>query len=113
MTRRIAIVFGSIISVTLSAQSRPSVTAADYARANKFLAPALNGLVVGGVVAPTWLPDERFWYRNTLADGTVQTILVSPAARTRVVCTDAVAECRGLTDQAATGAGRAGGRGGG
>jgi hypothetical protein len=52
------------------------VTAADYARAEKFLAPAVTPLVVGGTVAATWLPDERFTYRNTTADGRVQ--LVDP-----------------------------------
>jgi len=31
---------------------RVAVTAADYARAEKFLGPNLQGLVVGGVVAP-------------------------------------------------------------
>ena len=33
----------------LFAQPRPAVTAADYARAEKFLAANLNGLVVGGI----------------------------------------------------------------
>ena len=70
-----------------------TVTAADYARAEKFLAPALNGLVVGGSVAPTWLADDRFWYRTTLADGSTQTILVDPVKKTRTVCTRAIADC--------------------
>ncbi len=57
-------------------------TAADYARAEKFLAPNLASLVVGGSVAPNWLPDERLWYRNISADGT-EFILVDPVTRTR------------------------------
>jgi hypothetical protein len=39
---------------------RPAVTAADYARAEQFLGPNLQGLVTGGPVSPNWLPDERF-----------------------------------------------------
>ena len=44
-------------TVPLAAQ-RPAVTAADYARAEKFLAANLTGLVVGGTVTPNWLPDD-------------------------------------------------------
>ena len=62
-------------------------TAADYARAEKFLAPNLASLVVGGSVAPNWLPDERLWYRNISADGT-EFILVDPVTRTRVPAFD-------------------------
>jgi len=69
------------LSADQAAAPRP-VTAADYARAEKFLAPALSSLVVGGAEAVTWLPDERFTYRRTTADGT-EFILVSPGARTR------------------------------
>ncbi len=58
------------------------VTAADYARAERFLAPALTGLVVGGSVAANWLPDDRFWYRNQTAEGW-EFILVTPATKSR------------------------------
>jgi dipeptidyl aminopeptidase/acylaminoacyl peptidase len=59
-----------------------TVTAADYARAEKFLGPSVTPLVVGGSVAATWLPDDRFWYRNTTADGS-EFVLVDTAKRTR------------------------------
>src|ERR1043166_5648935 len=49
-----------LISTTATSQVGRTVRAADYERAQKILAPALNGLVVGGSVAPTWLPDGRF-----------------------------------------------------
>src|SRR5262245_66097700 len=94
---------------TLAQTSR--VTPADYARAEKFLAPALNGLVVGGVVAPNWLEGDRFWYRTTLVDGSTQTILVDAARKTRIVCTPAEAACAVFAADAArpsTGSGRAG-----
>jgi len=80
----------AIFAVLTHAQTpaTPSpVTAADYARAEKFLGAGLNALVVGGSVTPNWLADERFWYRSTTADGT-QFLLVSPAARTRVPAFD-------------------------
>ena len=48
-----------LVSLPLMAQ-RAAVTVADYARAEKFLGPNLQGLVVGGTVVPAWLPDERF-----------------------------------------------------
>jgi dipeptidyl-peptidase-4 len=60
----------------------PAVTAADYARAEKFLAPAVTPLVVGGSVSATWLPDGRFTYRNTVPDG-AEFILVDPVKKTR------------------------------
>jgi len=60
----------------------PAVTAADYARAEKFLAPAVTPLVVGGSVTAAWLPDDRFTYRNTTAAG-VEFILVDPVKKTR------------------------------
>jgi len=76
----------------VSAQERAgnapaAVTEADYARAEKFLAPAVNPLVVGGSVAAAWLPDDRFTYRSTTADG-VQFLLVDPVKRTRVPAFD-------------------------
>ena len=61
----------------------PAVTAADYARAEQFLAAAVNPLVVGGTVNAAWLPDDRFTYRSTTADGG-EFLLVDPATKTRM-----------------------------
>jgi dipeptidyl-peptidase 4 len=95
-----------------------AVTAADYARAEKSLAPGVAGLTFGGTVAATWLPDERFWYRNTTAAGTA-IVLIDPAKKTRVVCAASMANCPGVPADAATQGGRGaggapggGGRGG-
>ena len=62
MTRSFArvlvlVVFATTVAV---AQNRRVVTAADYDRATRMLAPRLNGLVVGGTADATWLPDGRF-----------------------------------------------------
>src|SRR5262249_47864409 len=66
---------------SLCAQTHP-VTAADYARAEKFLAGGLNGLMVRAQVQPNWLPDGRMWYSVTTAQGN-EFILVDPARGTR------------------------------
>jgi len=46
------LVLVSIVTTVAFAQTRRTVPAADYDRAAKMLAPALNGLVVGGTVDP-------------------------------------------------------------
>jgi dipeptidyl-peptidase-4 len=108
--------FGSLLavlalSVPLVAQ-RPAVTAADYARAEKFLGPNLTGLVVGGSVAATWLPDERFWYRNQTVSGPTEIVVVDPAKKTRTAYADCAAAGVDCTAAPAAAGGR-GGRGGG
>ncbi|MSR35945.1 MAG: S9 family peptidase [Gemmatimonadetes bacterium] len=59
-----------------------SVSSADYARAEGFLAQATGPLVYGATVNPQWLGDGRFWYRTATAAGT-RFIVVDPARRTR------------------------------
>jgi dipeptidyl aminopeptidase/acylaminoacyl peptidase len=71
-------VFGSAAGQAQSA----AFTAQDYARAERFLAQGVNDLVVGGAVTPSWLDDDRFWYRTTTAGGS-EFLLVDPAQRTR------------------------------
>ena len=89
------------------AQQKRVVTTADYDRAVKMLAPALNGLVVGDSVNPTWLPDGRFWYARTTPTGT-ENIVIDPVKKTREAVTTPPEG-----GQAAAGAGGRGGRGGG
>ncbi|HSP91335.1 MAG TPA: DPP IV N-terminal domain-containing protein, partial [Vicinamibacterales bacterium] len=72
-----------------AATAPPAPTADDYARAEKFLAPAVSALVVGGSVSPTWLPDDRFTYRSTTAEG-VQFLLVDPVKATKAPAFDHV-----------------------
>jgi dipeptidyl-peptidase-4 len=81
--------------LTLAAQSgwpQPAanaVTAADYARAEKFLAATATPLVVGGSVTAAWLADDRFTYKNTTVEGS-EFILVNPLKKTRVPAFDHV-----------------------
>jgi dipeptidyl aminopeptidase/acylaminoacyl peptidase len=56
------------------------VTAADYARAEKFLAAAVTPLVAGGAITASWLPDDRVYYREVTPDRTVFR-LADPATR--------------------------------
>src|ERR1700722_11165623 len=100
------------VASPLGAQQPRPVTSADYDRAKQFLAPALNGMVVGGAVTPVWAADGRFWYRNTTLAGT-EIVVIDPAARTRKRCDANATECEGLSMAApGVGSGR-GGRGGG
>jgi dipeptidyl-peptidase 4 len=93
------------------AQSRQVVTTADYDRAVRMLAPALNGLVVGGTVNATWLPDGRFTYQRTTLTGT-QNVVVDPVQRTSEVVATPPAGGQAAPGAGARGGGR-GGRGGG
>jgi dipeptidyl-peptidase-4 len=99
----------SLMTSIAVAQNKPALTAADYDRATKMLAPALNGLVVGGTADATWLPDGRFWYVRTTPTGT-ENVLVDPVKKTREVV--ATPPAGGLAP-AAGGAGGRGGRGAG
>ena len=90
-------------------QERRALTTADYDRAVKMLAPSLNGLVVGGTVDPSWLPDGRFWYVRTTLTGT-ENVVVDPARKTRETVATPPA---GAPAAVGGGGGGRGGRGGG
>src|SRR5688500_7077707 len=113
MKRAFILVFALTLTgaSVLAQDQRRVLTAADYDRATRMLAPALNGLVVGGTVAPNWLPDGRFWYVRTTLAGT-ENVVVDPARGTReVVATPPAGAAPGQT--AGAGRGGRGGRGGG
>ena len=104
----------ALVAVSSAAAQQPrSLTAADYDRAVKLLGPAVTPLVSGGTVVANWLPDDRFWYRNTTASGATETVLVDPAKRTRVVCDAQRTNCTGVPSEADAAASGRGGRGGG
>ena len=61
-----------LLSSTLAAPAagqQRQLTAADYARAERFLAPNTAPLVTGLAGTPAWLEGGRFWYRTTTQDG--------------------------------------------
>ena len=63
--------FCSLLVATSFAQnstSAPTLTAADYVRAEKFT-PANTTRLVFGTVRPSWLKDDRFWFREATPEG--------------------------------------------
>ncbi len=68
---------------------QPALTAADYARAEKFMSYNTGPLVLRAGVRPNWLPDGRLWYRVTTEQGN-EFILVDPARGTRTPAFDHV-----------------------
>ena len=98
------LVLVSIVTTVAFAQTRRAVTAADYDRATRMLAPALNGLVVGGTAdATVWLPDGRISYTRTTLAGS-ENVVVDPVKKTREVVA--------VPPAPAAAGGGAGGRGG-
>lgn len=73
---------GPVIAQQPVANSPRVSTAADYERAEKFMPYNVAPLVLHAGVRPTWLPDDRFWYRNTTPDG-AEFVLFDPARGTR------------------------------
>jgi dipeptidyl aminopeptidase/acylaminoacyl peptidase len=75
---------GVVVAATQVAAQQPSapaVTAADYQRAEKFLTYNTAPLVFHRVRA-TWLPGDRFWYRNVGPDG-IEFVLFDAGRGTR------------------------------
>jgi dipeptidyl-peptidase-4 len=69
------------------AQQPRAITAADYARAEKFMNYNTNPLVDRGGVRPNWLAGGQFWYRVTTAAGS-EFVAVDPVNATRVPAFD-------------------------
>ena len=87
----------SVLSLPVNAQQAPVVTAADYARAEKFLRENTMPLVTGMGVQPTWLTGDRFGYR-IMVRGQNQFVLVDPSKGTRVPCSPETDRCGGALD---------------
>ncbi len=69
------------------AQAPRTVTAADYARAEKSMGYYTSSLVTGGAVSPAWMAGDRFWYRATTPEGTAF-LVVDPAHGTKAPAFD-------------------------
>jgi len=112
MLRSSVRIFALVLVFTSAAlaQNKRALTTADYDRATKMLAPALNGLVVGGTADATWLPDGKFTYVRTTLTGT-ENIVIDPVAKTRTVV--AAPPAGAQNPAVGTGAGRGGRAGGG
>ncbi|MGQ0733237.1 MAG: DPP IV N-terminal domain-containing protein, partial [Acidobacteriota bacterium] len=79
-------VLGLAVTIPLNAQPTASapraLTAEDYSRAERFMGYNTTPLVYRTGVRPTWLPDDRFWYRITIPGGS-EFVLVDPARGSR------------------------------
>ena len=76
--RRSAYVFCLSLATTPALTAQQTVTASDYARAEKFLLPNAERLVTG-TVRPFWIGDtDQFWFRKTTHDS-VEFVLVNAA----------------------------------
>ena len=64
-----------------------TLTASDYARAEKWMPYNTNPLVFRSGVRATWQADDRFWYRITTAEGS-EFLLVDAAKGTRAPAFD-------------------------
>ena len=76
-----------LAAAPLAAQQPRQLTAADYARAERFLGANAAPLVTGVSVRPTWLENGQFWYRTTVPNGSAF-FLVDPARRSRTAVFD-------------------------
>ena len=79
-----------------SAQSRAIVTVEDYQRAERFMNYNTTPLVANGPVRATWLPGDRFWYRNTNATGS-EFLLVDAVKGTKAAAFNHAAVAAALT----------------
>src|SRR5438552_17736996 len=97
-TRTFVGILGIALASSLAySQQTPVVTAADYARAERFLRDNVLPLVSGMGVQPTWLADDRFGYR-IMVNGRSQFVLVNPARATRIACSPETDRCGGALD---------------
>jgi dipeptidyl-peptidase-4 len=73
-----------IATAQAAAQQAPqrALTAEDYSRAEQFMGQNASRLVFGASVRPNWLESGRFWYRNTIPEGS-EFVMVDPERRTR------------------------------
>lgn len=90
-----AVAAGLVSGGSVHAQSR-TLTADDYAKAEKFLGFATSPLVSGMGVQPRWLPDGRFSYRVRRVDGSSPLVVVDPVKRSRINCADMAERCAGI-----------------
>ncbi|MDE3128112.1 MAG: DPP IV N-terminal domain-containing protein [Gemmatimonadota bacterium] len=84
MRHRVALLAAAaaLVPAALAAQTPRTITAADYARAEKFMGYYTNELVSGGPVYPGWMAGDRFWFRTTTPRGG-EFFVVDPARGTR------------------------------
>src|SRR5215510_10484943 len=94
LIRRIALPALLIVSASLSLDAQQSVTAADYAQAERFMDYNTTPLVLHSAGRATWVTDqgrERFWYRTTTEKGS-EAFIVNAVDGVKSACD--LAPCR-------------------
>ncbi|MEJ2218289.1 MAG: DPP IV N-terminal domain-containing protein [Gemmatimonadota bacterium] len=80
------VALAAVLAPPAAAQQTPyaprTVTAAQYAHAEQFLAPNTAPLVFGASARPVFVDANRFWYRSDTPMGS-QFVLVDPARKSR------------------------------
>ena len=82
-----AVLLGNILPSAALTQAGRTLTADDYARAERALGPTVAPLVSGIPGRPIWLPDGRAAYRVSTPTGG-QFVMVDPRRRTRAAAFD-------------------------
>ena len=90
-----------VATLTGTAQQRAgdaprALTVAEYERAERFMTYNTTPLVSNGAVRATWLPDDRFWYRNQHTSGN-EFLLVDAVRGTKAPAFDHAAVAAALT----------------
>jgi dienelactone hydrolase len=81
MNKFLILVLSSALAVAAMGQQAGSLTIKDYEHAESLMNYNTESLVDHGIVRPTWLSGERFWFRDLNAQGS-EFILVDPAKGT-------------------------------
>ncbi|MFC1556054.1 DPP IV N-terminal domain-containing protein [candidate division KSB1 bacterium] len=79
---RYFIVILTLLFAIAPAFAQQQVTAADYARAERFLSSNTSSLVTGTMSNPVWMNDGRFQYRKAVPEGN-EFVLVDPEEGTK------------------------------
>ena len=97
--RNSGVAFALIVTAasSVAAQQAPQLTAADYARAERFLRENVQPLVSGIGVQPSWLGGDRFWYRGMKIGGS-DLVVVDPTRALRSVCSASTERCDAAID---------------
>src|SRR5437773_2238723 len=97
------ILFLALPAIAQEQSSNPptAITAADYARAEKWMGYNTTPLVLRTGVRPSWQGDDRFWYRVTTAEGT-EFVMVDSAQGTKLPAFDQAKLATALSTAAGT-----------
>jgi dipeptidyl aminopeptidase/acylaminoacyl peptidase len=108
LTAGLACALATTITSAQEREAPRALTAADYARAERFMPYNTTPLVLHSGVRPTWVPgdaSDRFWYRTTTEKG-AEALLVDPVKATRAACDLPVCQASDRDDAGRPSAGR-------